>query len=262
MVSPTLPVFGARRWLAGAGAAVRDLLLPPRCVACDGDFQPPAVAAAARPLLLCETCRREIPTFTGAVCARCLAPVPVAAGVELPCGWCRQWQPKFARALAAGPYEGLLRLLLLRNKVDTGGVLARTLIDLVWERCGESLAALNVDVVAAPPMSWRRRWQRGVCAQAELARAAARRLGVPAAPGMLRLRREVAPQLGMSRAGRLRNLHGEMQLARGYRLDAAHVLVVDDILTTGATCSEAARVLLKSGAREVSALVVARTPPG
>lgn len=249
--------LGIRRWLPGAGAAVRELVLPPRCAACDCDFTPEPGGP-----LLCGLCLRQMPRFSGAVCTRCLAPVPTAGGQTLPCSWCGQWQPKFARALAAGPYEGLLRQMLLRNKADSTGVVARALVDLAWQRCGEQLADWGVDVVAAPPMHWRRRWQRGVNAQAELAEAVARRLGVPAAPTMLRLRREVAPQHGLSRPGRLRNIHGEMRLARGHRLDAAHVLVVDDILTSGATCSEAARVLLAAGAREASVLVIARTSPG
>lgn len=249
--------FRALRWTKNAAEAARDLVLPPRCAACDGDF-----AAAPGAPVLCESCWREVPSFSGPTCPQCLAPVPAAGGATLPCNWCREWRPKFARAFAAGPYEGLLRQMLLRNKADATGVMARTLVDLTWQRCGDAIAQLGVDVVAAPPMHWRRRWRRGVNAQGELAAAVAARLRVPAAVSMLRLRREVTPQHGLSRPGRLRNIRGEMALRRGHLLNDAHVLVVDDILTSGATCSEAARVLLAHGAREVSVAVVARTSPG
>jgi predicted amidophosphoribosyltransferase len=77
---------------------------------------------------------------------------------------------------------------------------------------------------------------------------------------MLQVRRNIPPQIGLSRPGRFRNVAGEMALRPGYSLQAAHVLVVDDILTTGATASEAARVLKRAGAARVSVFVLARTP--
>ena len=83
-----------------------------------------------------------------------------------------------------------------------------------------------------------------------------------AAGGMLRLRQDLPPQVGLSRPARFRNVAGEMAVRPTYYLQDAHVLAVDDILTTGATCSEAARVLRRAGAREVSVFVMARTPAG
>jgi predicted amidophosphoribosyltransferase len=106
---------------------------------------------------------------------------------------------------------------------------------------------------------WRRR-QRGTDPPRAVAEKLAEKLEVPAAAGMLRLRRNLSPQVGLSRPARFRNVAGEMTLAPTYYLKSAHVLLVDDILTTGATCSEAARVLKKAGAERVSVFVVARTP--
>ena len=83
---------------------------------------------------------------------------------------------------------------------------------------------------------------------------------MPSAPAMLWLPRNVPRQMGLSREGRLRNLAGLMRLRPGYHLTAAHVLLVDDILTTGATCSEASRALKRAGAAEVTVVVLARTP--
>ncbi len=79
---------------------------------------------------------------------------------------------------------------------------------------------------------------------------------------MLRQVRNIPPQLGLSRPGRFANVAGRMVVRSGYSLQSAHVLVVDDILTTGATASEAARALKKAGAATVSVLVMARTPGG
>ncbi|MBX3432756.1 MAG: ComF family protein [Pirellulales bacterium] len=252
--------------IARAAGAVRDLVLPPRCAACDGDFDPRDSSSSPGDrddgVQICQSCRTRVPRFEFEPCPRCLAPLPRAGEQLLACRYCFRWKPRFTRALALGPYEGLLRDLVLRNKIDATGVLSRALAGLAWERLGEELRALQFDVVAAPPMHWRRRWQQGFNPQAALARQTAARLRAPADPDLLRLRRDVPRQVGLSHAGRLRNLHGEMELGRGRRLAGARVLVVDDILTSGATCSEAARVLLAAGASEVAVLVVARTPPG
>jgi predicted amidophosphoribosyltransferase len=93
-----------------------------------------------------------------------------------------------------------------------------------------------------------------------LAEQMARRLGASFAPRMLRQLRNIPPQIGLSRAGRFRNVAGEMAVRPGYLLQAAHVLLVDDILTTGATASEAARRLRGGGAKEVTVMVLGRTP--
>jgi predicted amidophosphoribosyltransferase len=111
-------------------------------------------------------------------------------------------------------------------------------------------------------MSAARRWRRGVNPPAEMADHLAQRLGVPAAPRMLRSRRNIPPQIGLSRPARFRNVAGEMAVRPAYSLQAARVLLVDDILTTGATASEAARVLKKTGAEMVAVFVLGRTPPG
>jgi ComF family protein len=167
---------------------------------------------------------------------------------------------KFDRTIALGRYEGLLRQWIMQMKEDRSRMASRVLAGLAWERCGKALRELQVDVVAAVPMHWRRRWQRRVNPPGDLAARLAEKLGVPAAPRMLQTPRNVPPQIGLSRPGRFRNVAGEMALRPGYSLQAAHVLLVDDILTTGATASEAARVLKRGGAARVSVFVLARTP--
>jgi len=148
----------------------------------------------------------------------------------------------------------------MRMKSDRSERLARLLARLAWRQLGGTLSEWNVDVVTAVPMSRWRRAQRGVNPPGAIAEALAGKLGVSAAVGMLRIGRNVGQQVGLSRSARFRNVHNEMSLRAGYIIEGAHVLLVDDILTTGATCSEAARAVLKAGAAEVSVVVIARTP--
>jgi ComF family protein len=241
-------------WWRRSHRATVDLLFPPRCGACGGE------AAEAGGAALCDNCRREIRFLDGPVCERCAATVPATANVTLECMHCRGVRLKFDRTIALGSYQGLLRQWIMRMKEDRSRMASRFLADLAWERCGDALQQVQVDVVTAVPMHLWRRWQRRVNPPADLAARLAEKLGVPAAPRMLGIRRNVPPQIGLSRPGRFRNVAGEMALRPGYSLQAAHVLVVDDIHTTGATASEAARVLKRAGATRVSVFVLARTP--
>lgn len=248
---------GAGSWRQRARAAVVELLFPPRCGACGRDM-PDAIG----PAMVCQACRAELPLIDWPVCARCAAPVPTARGQTLACMHCRDTKLKFDRTLALGSYEGLLRQWIMRMKRDRSGLTARALAELVWEHLGAQLSRLQVDVVTAVPMHAWRRWLRGVNPPAELAERLAGKLGVPAAGRMLRAVRNIPPQIGLSRPARFLNMAGEMAVRPAYSLPAAHVLLVDDILTTGATASEAARALKKSGAATVTVLVVGRTPAG
>jgi ComF family protein len=145
-------------------------------------------------------------------------------------------------------------------KTDRSELVARTLLEVAWRELAALLVSLKVDVVTPVPMHPWRRWRRGTNPPATLAGDLAAKLGVRAAPTLLRLQRNVPPQVGLSRSARFRNLAGEMALKPTYHLAAARVLLVDDILTTGATCTEAARVLRRGGASEVTVFVLARTP--
>ncbi len=213
-------------------------------------------------VMLCPDCRAELALIEWPVCRRCAAPVPATDGVELACNHCREDKLRFTRTVALGSYEGRLRHLIMRMKIDRNELIARTLAELAWRKAGAELAALNVDVVTAVPMHALRRWKRGTNPPRAIAERLAEKLGVPAAAGMLRLNRNVGVQVGLSRSARFRNVAGEMRVGKTYHLESARVLLVDDILTTGATCSEASRVLRRAGAVDVAVFVLARTPAG
>jgi ComF family protein len=209
--------------------------------------------------LICGDCLAKFRLIDWPVCSRCAAPVPEVDGVTLACNYCRGLKLRFDRTFAVGSYEGLFRDLILRLKEDRQGIVGSALFELAWQRLGSALSQLQFDVVTAVPMNRWRNWQRGVNPPLVLAEQLARRLGVPAGD-LLWQPRNISRQMGLSRPARFRNVAGEMRLRSGYYLTAAHVLLVDDILTTGATCSEAARVLKRAGAAEVTTLILARTP--
>jgi len=248
-------------WLRHAGSRALDLLFPPNCVACGEDFATTADTLTDR-TGICLSCRERLPPIRWPVCQRCAARVPDIPGCTADCAHCREDKLWFDRALALGEYEGFLQELLLRMKRDRSERLARALGELLFDQLGDAVQELKPDLIAPHPMHVLRRLTRGTNPPAVVAEVLGRRTGVPTAPWLLRRRRNTPLQLGLSRPGRFRNVRGEVTVRASYSLEAAHVLLVDDILTTGASCSEAARVLKRSGAAQVSVIVIGRTTIG
>jgi predicted amidophosphoribosyltransferase len=164
----------------------------------------------------------------------------------------------FNETVAVGLYSGILREMVLRMKRVEGDPLSLAMGELIWRRCGPRLASLGADVVVPIPSHWRRRLVHRTNSAALLAEVLSSRLGLPLAERLLRRRRHTARQSELSPLQRWENVRQAFCVRAGYHLDEAHVLVVDDILTTGATCSEASRALRKAGASRVTVVVAAR----
>jgi predicted amidophosphoribosyltransferase len=164
----------------------------------------------------------------------------------------------FDETIAAGLYVGRLRDLLLRMKQAAGDPLSLAMGNLVWRHCGDRLKAAQPHVVAPIPLHWRRRLVHRTNSAARLAEVLADRLQLPLAEGLLRRCRHTVRQFDLTPPQRWDNVRHAFSIRAGHHLREAHVLVVDDILTTGATCSEAARALRKAGAARVTIAVVAR----
>ena len=160
--------------------------------------------------------------------------------------------------VAAGAYEGLMRELTLRAKHLTNESVAVALGELVADLGSIRLERFKPDIVASVPMHWSRRIVRQTNAPEIMAGVVARRLGVDFCPDLLVRKKQTLPQTRIARSQRTDNVRRAFRLGRGYRLHGATVLLLDDILTTGATCSEAAAELKRAGAGRVVAVVAAR----
>jgi ComF family protein len=154
-------------------------------------------------------------------------------------------------------YDGDLREAVLSTKSAHQEPLAVALVELLWKLRSDELIAQRADVIVPMPMHWIRRLERGANTPEVLAERLARRLALPVCP-MLKRRRHTVPQGSLARSARLTNLRQAFRLRSDYDCRGARVLLVDDVLTTGATCSEAAKVLLREGAENVSVAVLAR----
>jgi ComF family protein len=191
-------------------------------------------------------------------CPRCSSTVGPFSAVANGCPACRDDSFAFDRTYRLGPYEGVLRELLLRMKHHSGEVLAELLGELWAERLAPRLHGTPVDAVIPIPLHWWRRWRRGYNQSATLARAVARRLGVPPRPGWLRRTRNTPRQTyQMSPQARRDNVRGAFRLGAGVDVRGKTILLVDDVLTTGATASEAAKPLRSAKAAQIIVAVLA-----
>src|SRR2546425_4607606 len=191
-------------------------------------------------------------------CRRCAAVVPPGT---MQCGECLTAPPPFAHAIAAVdygyPWDRLVAQLKFRDALDLGGVFAALLRGAV-----ERSDAPRAELVLPVPLSRERLRERGFNQAWELARRTARALRMEAHASVLLRVKDTPHQLSLPRNRRAANVRGAFAVdARSARmLQGRSVAVVDDVMTTGTTFAEIARVLQRAGAREVHAWAVARTP--
>ncbi len=230
--------------------AFESLLFPSECAICGaGDLTTP----------FCDDCRAELLDAAGSACVRCARSLGPYQSREGGCAACRKRSLGFDAALALGPYQGPIRNLCLHMKHAQGAWLARWMADLVMDARGEAIRAWAESAagLAPVPLHWRRRWKRRYNQSEEIAARLARRLDLPLLRPLRRVK--ATPFLaGRGRVERAELMRGAFE-ARGQRFwNGRDLILVDDVLTTGATCGAAARVLKKGGARRVLAVVVGR----
>ena len=174
------------------------------------------------------------------------------------CPRCRTRKLRFQGVVSLGTYDGPLRHAVLQMKRPSGEALTIAVTHLLCDRVGGQIKNFRVDLIVPIPMHWTRRWARGTNSAEIIAEVVAQRHALPIAGRLLVRRRKTRRQFNLHPGERIRNIHSAFRLSAGYHFSAARVLLVDDILTTGATCNEAAKVLRAAGARRVAVAVVAR----
>ncbi len=224
-------------------------LLPPHCLLC-GDF-------AAERLALCHGCRGDLRTNRHA-CSRCAEPLPAtgAAHPELSvCGRCLWHPPAFSAIHVPYRYVAPLDWLLHRCKFSGDLAAGRALGELL---AGALLPVLPpIDVIVPVPLHPSRLRQRGYNQAAELARPLARALRAPICHSALRRGGSATPQMQLPARDRRGNVQRAFRVNR--RLAGEHVLLLDDVVTTASTVSEAARTLAATPeARSITVAALAR----
>jgi ComF family protein len=228
-------------------------------------------------LPVCRSCLLAMAPISGETCDVCGdtlgliqnwdAPLlaDVATSGDLPareCLSCQEQKPYFAKAVAYGSYDGGLRELVHLLKYDRVEPAAGKLGSMLCEAISKLNLGTDPFLVVPVPLHISKRHERGFNQAEMIARKALRCAhfnNLELGSGILERARPTASQIGLTRPQRAENLRGAFRVAHLSRVKGRDILLVDDVLTTGTTASECARVLLKAGARKVLVATVART---
>jgi len=247
----------AQRALKSATETLFSVLFPSNCRIC----RSPLTNVSALPV--CGTCLQKIVPLEGILCSAC--------GEKLPgryferdggacCGLCHRVPPPFQKAVSYGAYDGALRELIHLFKYQH----VRPSAPLLGRLLDHAIAGMPLPerlLVVPVPLSRARQRDRGFNQAEQIARNFVHcrpRTGIQLSNSALVRTRETASQTGLTRHQRRSNLRGAFAVTHPEMVRERNILVVDDVMTTGTTASECARVLLRAGANQVFVATVAR----
>jgi ComF family protein len=234
-----------------------DLVYPTRCAGCD----------ALDPHAFCGACRKELEPVRDIVCQRCGQP---RVDWETPAGHCaacrhpRAFDQLRGAYVYSGPLRQAIGALKFRRRIAAARALAELLAEAVARADADDLSLADlplasIDLVCPVPLYPKRQRARGFNQATLLAEPLARALGVPSDPGLIKRIRDTRPQPGLSGDDRERNVAGAFSVVEGqHPIRGRHILIIDDVVTTGATASQCAAVLRQVGAAGVWVLALAR----
>jgi ComF family protein len=221
-----------------------DLIYPGACLNCGA-----ALREDERDL--CVPCRSGLLDDAHATCPRCASTIGPNLAPADDCPKCRGQSLGFERAFRLGPYEGVRREIILKLKHDQNEGLAEAVGEVWAGHAGEDVRGCGITAVVPVPLHWRRRWSRGYNQAEVLAAAWARALDVPLQSRWLRRSRPTQLQTSLTPTARHDNVRGAFRAPTDPRIRGSTILLVDDVFTTGATASEAAKALRSAGAARI-----------
>lgn len=223
-----------------------DALYPPRCAICR--------AAGFNGLDICESCYRDLPWITSA-CAMCALPLAHETPAGALCGRCQRKRPRFDSSLSLFRYEANAMRLVQQLKFNQKLAISRVLGDMLLRKILRQQVDLP-DCILPVPLYRKRLRKRGFNQSIELARPLAKALLIPVDLKAVIRVRDTRPQTGLDRDSRRINIKGAFRTVAA--LPYRHAAIIDDVVTTGSTVNELARVLKRAGVKRVDVWSIAR----
>jgi ComF family protein len=220
-----------------------NILYPSRCPLCENSTD------SFRYAPICTYCWSQIKRYTGSSCRICA--LPISSTYSDICGQCLKQTPPFSQVINYGLYEGVLAEAINQFKFHGIRRLSKPLGTILLD-----LEIPKMDGIIPVPLSRKGLHKRGFNQSLLVARVIAKKTGIPLFMDTLLKKRETLPQVGLSAHDRSVNLKNAFKAAGNIR--GMHLLLIDDVMTTGATVTECSRELLKAGAEEVIVLTLAR----
>jgi ComF family protein len=238
-----------RRWAMANFRYLSDLILPPVCLHC---HQPVAFHG-----VLCPACWREVRFITPPLCDRLGLPLPYATEAPALSAAARRRPPVYGRARAVAQFDGVIRNLVHSFKYADRHEASSFFARLMRAAGGELIR--EADLLVPVPLHRTRLWSRRYNQAAILARRLSEITGLPLGLTLLRRVRQTQSQVGLTSHERRENVAAAFAVAPGAetRLHGKRILLIDDVITTGATLGACAETLKRAGAAEVDCLALA-----
>lgn len=234
-----------------AGRWLLDVVLPPLCLKCR--------MPVSEPQSICALCWAQLRFLGAPCCVQCGLPFPHDLGAEVKCGVCIGKPQVFSWMRSAVAYDDASRDLILgfkhADKLENAPLFARWMYAATRDRLSDA------DMLVPVPLHWRRLAQRRYNQAGLLAQGMGKLASLPVEVSLLRRVRATASQGEMvSARARLKNVAGVFSITEAQKpiLSGKNVVLVDDVLTTGATTNACSKVLLRGGAASVSIVTLAR----
>ena len=233
------------RFFSSAIHRLGNILYPPRCLICDG--------IGTRDQDICEPCERSLPWIKKA-CFQCALPLADDASSNLLCGRCLKKRPFFDDSMSLFSYEkevvGLTHQLKYHDKLAVARLFGGWLGDEAVKKFDKPDCLLPV------PLYKKRLKQRGFNQAIEISRALKKTWSIPIETYLVKRVRETQSQTGLDAKQRRRNVRGAFEVRA--KIEHKHVMIIDDVVTTGSTVNELARLLKRNGVTKVSVCSIAR----
>jgi ComF family protein len=231
-------------------------LFPSRCILCQ---QTVLQAAKGLDIEVCADCYQALPHNVHR-CMQCALPLPVEIETDVLCGRCIKTPPAFDYTYSLFSYEREIIRLVHQLKFADKFSYARSIGELLFATFNEQSLPENgrPDCIIPVPLHNRRLRQRGYNQSLEIVRVLGKRTAITIDQQAVTRRRSTVTQTGLKAEQRRKNIKGAFQVVK--KLGYHHVLIVDDVITTGSTVNELAKVLKQSGVERVGVLSIARAP--
>jgi len=234
-------------------SGLADILFPPKCPACE------TVLTHDREYPFCPECLSTISFTASPLCTSCGLPFTETEGANHLCEDCILSKPPFSIARSLGKYESALldtiHLFKYHGKISVGEDLGR----MMAKACYDSIEIENYSLIIPVPLHPKRLREREFNQSLILARQISKKFSIPLDFIALRRKIRTEAQVNLSGRQRMANVRSAFEVADRSRIEGKKILLIDDVYTTGSTAKECSKILMKSGAKEVAVLTLART---
>jgi ComF family protein len=208
---------------------------------------------------LCSHCTLMIKPLKDPKCARCVRPLPPYGIARKMCTTCASHRPFYHRGFSLVPYESQVKTIFHEIKFQKKPWLLKVFLNLLSDFSGTAVRLSDYDLIVPVPLDWQKELERGFNQAESIAKMLQKQINYQIPIRQILKKKKTTPQSQLRRADRLVNLNGAFSIRKRANLKGSHVLIVDDIFTTGSTINECAKLLREHGAEQVDFFTIARS---